>query len=29
METITLYPIGYVVSPVSEVKDMPPGGVAA
>jgi tRNA-Thr(GGU) m(6)t(6)A37 methyltransferase TsaA len=29
MEAINLYPIGYVVSPVSEVQDMPPGGVAA
>jgi len=29
METISIYPIGYVISPVLEVKDMPPGGVAA
>lgn len=29
METINLHPIGYVISPVSEAKDMPPGGVAA
>ncbi|HOB12054.1 MAG TPA: tRNA (N6-threonylcarbamoyladenosine(37)-N6)-methyltransferase TrmO [Syntrophomonadaceae bacterium] len=29
MEAISLHPIGYVISPVSEPKDMPPGGVAA
>lgn len=29
MEAISLNPIGYVVSPVTDVKDMPPGGVAA
>jgi tRNA-Thr(GGU) m(6)t(6)A37 methyltransferase TsaA len=29
MEAISIYPIGYVVSPVDHVRDMPSGGVAA